>query len=53
MIRDHPYITAIMVGIVLSVQLLPADWALARRIAAGSVAGAGVGLFITAGKMIG
>ena len=57
-IRDHPYLTAIMVGcvavgVVLAIQLLPADWALVRQIAAGSVGGAGVGLIITAIRMIG
>jgi len=43
----------IAVGVVQSIQSLPADWALARRIAAGSVGGEGVGLFISAGKVIG
>ena len=57
-IRDHPYISAIILGcaamgVVLAVPGLPADWALARRIAAGCVGGAGVGLIITASRIIG
>jgi len=57
-IRVHPYISAILLGCValgvaMAILLLPEDWALARRIAAGSVGGAGVGLIITASRMIG
>ena len=57
-IRAHPIIAGIfagcvLLGVVLGFVLLPAEWALARRLAAGAVAGVGVGLTITATKMIG
>ena len=57
-IRAHPIISGILVGCVLvgvglGLVLLPAEWALARRLAAGAVAGVGVGLTILATRMIG
>lgn len=56
--RAHPIITAIMIGCALAGAisgffLLPEEWLAARRLAAGTFAGAGVGLTITATKMIG
>jgi len=54
--RRHPIITATLVtctlaGAVLGFALLSGDWSSARRIAAGAVAGGGVGLLLTATKM--
>ena len=56
--RAHPVITGIMIGCALigavsGILLLPEEWMLVRRIAAGTVAGGGIGLTITATKMIG
>ena len=42
-----------LVGATTGFFLLPEEWIVARRIAAGAVAGAGVGLTLTATKMIG
>jgi len=56
--RRHPMITATLVGCaalgaVLGFYLLTGDWSPARRILAGALAGGGVGLLMTATKMIG
>jgi len=57
-LRRHPIITATMLGCtlagaVLGFYLLTDDWSVARRLAAGAIAGAGTGLLMTATKMIG
>jgi hypothetical protein len=57
-LRRHPVIVAVMVGCTLLGAALGAayltdDWSLARRIAAGGIGGLGVGLLMTATKMIG
>ncbi len=57
-IRSHPVIAGILLGCtvlgaVLGVALLTGEWSLVRRIAGGAVAGAGVGLIITASRMLG
>jgi len=57
-LRRHPIITATMLGCtlagaVLGFYLLTDDWSIARRLAAGAIAGAGTGLLMTATKMIG
>jgi enoyl reductase-like protein len=57
-LRRHPVIVSVMVGCTLLGAALGAayltdDWSLARRIAAGGVGGLGVGLLMTATKMIG
>jgi hypothetical protein len=56
--REHPIITALLVGCTLAGAVLGEiylyeEWSAARRIAAGAVAGAGVALTVTATKMIG
>lgn len=56
--RKHPVITAVMLGCmalgpVLGVLLLPEDWAMWRKILGGLVGGAGVGLMITAPRIVG
>jgi hypothetical protein len=58
LLRRHPVIVAVMIGCTLlgaalGAAYLTADWSLVRRVAAGAVAGAGVGLLMTATKMIG
>lgn len=58
MVRDHPVITAVMVGCTLvgagmGFSLLSGEWSVARRVLAGAVGGAGVGLIVTATRMIG
>jgi hypothetical protein len=40
-------------GACLGAALLTDDWSLARRVAAGAVAGAGVALIVTATRLIG
>jgi hypothetical protein len=55
---SHPVITALLIGCALAgaaagALLLPDDWSLARRIAAGAVAGAGSALLVTATRLIG
>ncbi len=55
-LRHHPVISAILLattalGAVLGAFLLTGEWSLARRIAAGAVAGAGTGFLLTATKM--
>jgi hypothetical protein len=57
-IREHPIITTVMVvctlgGAIVGVSMLSADWSLARRLAGGLIGGAGIGLLITATRMIG
>ncbi len=57
-LRDHPVITGVVVGCtllggVLGIYLLTGEWSVARRVAGGAVAGAGVGLIITATRIIG
>ncbi len=56
--RNHPVITSVMVscivlGAIAGVMLLTGDWSLARRLAAGTVAGGGVGILVCGIKMIG
>jgi hypothetical protein len=56
-VRRHPEICATLVaatalGAVLGAVLLTGEWSLARRIAAGAVAGAGTGFLLTATKML-
>lgn len=55
--RHHPVICATLLaatalGAVLGAFLLTGEWSLARRIAAGAVAGAGTGFLLTATKML-
>jgi hypothetical protein len=57
-LRGHPVITATLLGCtiagaVLGVYLLTDDWSIARRLAAGALAGAGTGVLMTGTKMIG
>ena len=57
-IAAHPiifgvFISCISIGAVLGVVLLTDEWSLARRIAGGVVGGAGVGILITAPRIIG
>jgi hypothetical protein len=57
LLRRHPVISAILVGCTLlgaglGYVLLTDDWSAARRILAGTIGGAGVGLLITATKLI-
>ena len=57
-IAAHPiifgvFVACISIGTVLGVFLLTDEWSLARRIAAGVVGGAGVGVLITAPRIIG
>jgi len=56
-LRRHPVICATLLvttalGAVLGAILLTAEWSLARRIAAGAIAGAGTGFLVTATKML-
>ena len=53
----HPVVAGTLVasalaGALLGFYLLSGDWSPLRRIAAGAVAGAGIGLLITATKML-
>jgi hypothetical protein len=57
-ISAHPiifgvFVTCISIGMVLGAFVLTDDWSLVRRIAAGAVGGAGVGVLITAPRIIG
>jgi hypothetical protein len=57
-LRAHPVIASVVItcalgGAILGTLLLSPDWSLARRLAGGLVGGAGVGLLITATRMIG
>ena len=56
--RANPFVTGVLVvclvvGVALGITVLPPEWSIARRVAAGAVSGAGVGLMITAARMIG
>jgi len=56
--REHPIVSAvfgacILGGAVCGAILLTDDWSVARRLAAGAVAGAGVALLLTAPRMVG
>ena len=56
LLRRHPVISTTLVvttalGAVLGALFLTSEWSLARRIAAGAVAGAGTGFLLTATKM--
>ena len=46
-------IACISIGAVLDVLILTDEWSLARRLAAGVVGGAGMGILITAPRIIG
>ncbi len=55
---EHPVLTGIFAvcifgGAILGAVFLPEDWSMARRLAGGAVAGAGVALLTTAPKIIG
>lgn len=57
-VARHPVITATLLvctvgGAIAGALYLSGDWSLARRIAAGAVAGAGTGLLVTATKLFG
>jgi hypothetical protein len=57
-LRRHPVITSTLIGFtlagaVLGFYLLTDDWSAARRLAAGALAGAGIGLLMTGTKLIG
>ena len=57
-ISEHPIILGVVIacasiGMVLGVWVLTDEWSLARRIAAGAVGGTGVGILITAPRIIG
>ncbi len=56
--RDHPIVTAMLLGCtalgaILGAIYLSGDWHVARRLAAGAVAGAGTGLLLTFNKLYG
>jgi len=58
LLRAHPIITGVLLGCTLAgvglgYGLLSAEWPLWRRLLGGGVGGAGVGLIITAARMIG
>ena len=55
-VRDHPGVSATLaaatlLGALAGVLFLTEEWSMARRLAAGAVAGAGTGLLLTATKM--
>lgn len=55
---EHPVLTGIFAtcivgGAILGAVFLTDDWSMARRLAAGAVAGAGVALLTTAPRIIG
>lgn len=57
-VRQHPVISAILItgillGAVLGAIFLPEDWSLARRIAGGTISGAGIGILLTMTKVFG
>jgi hypothetical protein len=57
-VTEHPVLTGIFAicvigGAIVGAVLLTEDWSMARRLAAGAVAGAGVALLTTAPKIIG
>lgn len=47
------FVFCIVVGAVAGGVLLPGEWSLARRIAAGVVSGAGVALLVSAPRIVG
>ena len=47
------WVGLVVAGSVLGVWLLPAEWMLLRRLAAGAVGGAGVALIVSATRLIG
>jgi len=54
----HPVITGVLIactalGVVLGGLTLSEEWSLVRRILAGAVSGAGVGLLMTASRIVG
>jgi hypothetical protein len=56
LLRRHPVVSAVLLGCTLAGALagawwLSGDWSLARRVAAGAVGGAGVGLLVTATRL--
>ena len=58
LLRAHPIITGVLLGCTLAgvglgYGLLSAEWPLWRRLLGGGVGGAGVGIIITAARMIG
>jgi hypothetical protein len=58
LLRRHPVITALMVvttvgGMLLGGLYCPAEWSLARGLAAGALSGFVVGIFCTAPRIIG
>ena len=57
-VRAHPWITAfnvmcLCIGLAMALTHLPAEWSLARRLTAGAMSGIGIGLVITANRMLG
>jgi hypothetical protein len=55
-VRNHPWVSATLAAATLLGALggavfLTDEWSLARRIAAGAIAGAGTGILLTATKM--
>ena len=57
-VYEHPVIAGVLVGctlagLVVGVAVFPEDWTLVRRLAGGAVSGAGVGLLLTAPRIIG
>lgn len=57
-VRRYPVIISVFVfctlaGIAIGLEVLPEEWALARRIIGGAVGGAGVGLICTAPRIVG
>jgi hypothetical protein len=57
-LASHPVIATLiavcaLAGAAVGAAYLPDDWSLARRIAAGAVAGAGSALLVTATRLIG
>ena len=58
LLRRHPVIVGVLIGctltgIAVGVLWLPPEWALLRRALGGALGGAGVGLLITAPRIIG
>jgi len=57
-VRRHPAILTLLIacvvlGGVMGFFLLPTEWSVARRLAGGLVGGAGVGLLVSATRMVG
>lgn len=56
--RRHPVITGVMVGCtvlgaIFGPAWMDADWSLLKRVLAGALCGAGIGILITAPRMVG